>query len=39
MLKGRSFSCAVQVLYLCYSERASAHEESAMPEAPALHHA
>jgi len=29
VLKGRGFSRAVQVLYLCHSERASACEESA----------
>jgi hypothetical protein len=29
-LKGRTFRCAVQALYFCHSEWASAHEESAL---------
>jgi hypothetical protein len=30
VLKGRTFRCAVQALYFCHSEWASAHEESAL---------
>jgi len=29
VLKGHSFSCAVQALYFCHAERASAREGSA----------